>query len=88
MNRHITGSDGKMLENRMYERREFYGYRQQDVADYLGIQRNVYRRYECGEREIPVHLAVRLADFYRVSLDYLFCRTDNPLVNRYDKGER
>ena len=77
-----------MSENRMYERREFYGYRQQDVADYLGIQRNVYRRYECGEREIPVHLAVRLADFYKVSLDYLFCRTDNPLINHFTKRKK
>ena len=30
----------------MYERREFYGYRQQDVADYLGIRENKKEKNE------------------------------------------
>lgn len=46
MNRYITGSNRKMPENRMYERREFYGNRQQDVADYLGIRENKKEKNE------------------------------------------
>ncbi len=44
---------------------------QQDVANVLGCQREVYRRYEKGTREMPVSVAIKLAKFYLVSLDSL-----------------
>ena len=44
---------------------------QQQVADYLGCQREVYRRYEKGSREIPLDFLIKLADYYHVSVDYL-----------------
>ena len=44
---------------------------QQEVAEVLGCQREVYRRYEKGTREIPASLAIKLAKIYTVSLDYL-----------------
>lgn len=47
---------------------------QQQVADILGCQREVYRRYEKGTRTIPVEFLIRLADYYRVSIDYLVGR--------------
>lgn len=44
---------------------------QQQIADILVCQREVYRRYEKGERELPLWAAVKLAEYYDVSLDYL-----------------
>jgi len=44
---------------------------QQEIADLLNCKREVYRRYEKGEREIPVWAAIKLAHYYDVSLDYL-----------------
>ncbi len=44
---------------------------QQDVADILHCQREVYRRYEKGTRELPLSYAITLAQYYNVSLDYL-----------------
>ena len=44
---------------------------QQKVADYLGCQRKVYRRYEKGTRSIPVDFLICLADLYHVSVDDL-----------------
>ena len=44
---------------------------QQDVADYLGCKREVYRRYEKGTRTIPVDFLIQLADLYEVSVDYI-----------------
>ena len=35
------------------------------------MHKTTYARYESGEREIPLHIAVNLAKFYKVSLDYL-----------------
>ena len=39
-------------------------------------QRCVYRRYELGEREIPVWAVIRLAEYYHVSTDYLLGLTE------------
>ena len=50
--------------------------RQQDIADYLHMHLEVYRRYEKGHREIPVWAVIQLADFYRTSTDYILGRTD------------
>ena len=47
---------------------------QKDIANYLNMQLTVYQRYERGEREIPLWAAIRLADYYNVSLDYLVGR--------------
>lgn len=44
---------------------------QQEIADLLSCKREVYRRYEKGEREIPVWALIKLARYYNVSLDYL-----------------
>ncbi len=44
---------------------------QKEIADILNCQREVYRRYEKGEREMPLWAAIKLAEFYDVSLDYL-----------------
>lgn len=44
---------------------------QQQVADILHCKREVYRRYEKGIRELPLSYAIALANYYKVSLDYL-----------------
>ena len=49
---------------------------QQEVADILHCQREVYRRYEKGIREIPLSYAIILAQYYNVSLDYLVGLSD------------
>lgn len=40
------------------------------------MQNTVYRRYESGEREIPVWAVLKLADLYDVTTDYLLGRTN------------
>lgn len=49
---------------------------QQNITDILHCQREVYRRYEKGVRELPLSYAVILADYYHVSLDYLVGRSN------------
>lgn len=55
---------------------------QQEIADMLFCQREVYRRYEKGYREIPLSYAIKLADYYGVSLDFLVERTNNRNINK------
>lgn len=49
---------------------------QSQVAEILNCQREVYRRYEKGIRELPLSYAIILAQYYSVSLDYLVGLTD------------
>ena len=64
---------------RLKDLREEHDKTQQEVADYLNMHRSVYRRYESGERETPAWVVDKLADYYRVSTDYLLGRTDDPV---------
>lgn len=41
------------------------------LADMLYMQKTTYYNYETGKRELPFELAVTLAKFYDVSLDYI-----------------
>ena len=59
---------------RVRDMREDRDMTQRDVAQYLNMQLTVYQRYERGERELPLWAAIKLADLYRVSLDYLVSR--------------
>lgn len=49
---------------------------QQQIADVLNCKREVYRRYEKGIYEIPVWALIRLAEYYRVSTDYILGLSD------------
>ena len=42
---------------------------QQQITDILVCQREVYRRYAKGERELPLWATIKLAEYYDVSLD-------------------
>ena len=48
------------------------------IAKVLHCQREVYRRYEKGERDLPVWALIKLADYYKVSTDYILGRTNTP----------
>ena len=49
---------------------------QAQVAELLLCDQSLYSKYERGERALPLELAIKLADFYQVSLDYLVGRSD------------
>lgn len=59
---------------RIRDLREDHDKTQKVVAEYLNMQVTVYQRYERGERELPLWAAIKLADYYHVSLDYLVGR--------------
>ena len=61
---------------RIRDLREDKDLKQAAVAAYLLCDQSLYSKYERGERELPLRLAVRLAEFYGVSVDYLVGVTD------------
>lgn len=48
----------------------------------LDLNQNVISRYETGKREADYQTLLDIANFFNVSLDYLFGRTDNPEINK------
>jgi len=64
------------MRNRFKDLREDRDLKQKEVAIYLNISQQQYRLYETGVREIPIKLAIKLAKYYNVSLDYIFYLVD------------
>lgn len=53
------------------------GLTQGQVAIYCDITEKAYQNYELMTREPKLEILVRIADLYKVSLDYLVGRTDD-----------
>lgn len=65
-----------MYLRRLRDLREDHDLKQTDIAEMLNIQQTVYSRYERGFQNIPLEHLVALADYYKVSLDYIFEREE------------
>ena len=63
------------IYRRVRDLREDRDKTQKEIATVLNMQLTVYRRYERGERELTLWAAIKLADYYGVTLDYLVGRT-------------
>lgn len=69
------------MKMRIRDLREDNDLTQRQIAKYLMCDQSLYSKYERGEREIPLNLVIKLADYYDVSIDYLVGRSKKP--NRY-----
>lgn len=47
----------------------------------LDMSQNTISRYESGEREPGIAELIHIADYFRVSIDYLVGRTDDPAMH-------
>jgi len=59
------------MKLRIRDMREDSDLTQKEIADYLMCDNSLYAKYERNEREIPLKLVVKLAEYYGVSVDYL-----------------
>ena len=66
-----------MQFNRLRDLREDAEKKQSEIAKLLNITQQQYSLYEIGKREIPISMCLILADYYKVSLDYLAGRTND-----------
>ncbi len=62
------------FNERLKHQRELYGCTQKQMAELIGITPRSYQRYESGEREPNIDTLVRIADFFKISLDALIGR--------------
>ena len=57
---------------------------QTKLAGILGTQQSSINRYEQGQAVPGPEMFVKYADYFDVSMDYLYCRTDEPRGKLYD----
>lgn len=62
---------------RIRDLREDMDYTQDDIAKILNMHKTQYCRYEQGITTIPFEFIIRLAKFYKVSIDYIAGLTNN-----------
>ena len=62
---------------RIRDLREDADLTQRAVREAINVPQRTYAYYESGQRMIPPRVLIALADFYRVSIDYLLERTDD-----------
>lgn len=72
----LYDGQGDSMKLRIRDLREDHDLTQEKVAQYLLCDQSLYSKYERGERPLPLESAVRLAQYYHVSLDYLVGLTD------------
>ncbi len=63
---------------RIRDLREDNDLTQTQLGNILSCSQRVYSNYERGDIDIPTVTLIKLADYYKVSTDYLLNRTDNP----------
>lgn len=51
--------------------------RQEDIARYLNVKQATYSGYESGKYEPTIETLCKLADYYKVSIDFLIGREWN-----------
>ena len=67
---------------RIRDLREDKDLTQAQMGEILSCSQRVYSNYERGDIDIPTTTLSKIADFHKVSVDYLLERTDNPKVNK------
>ena len=74
----------KELGARLRTLREGIGYSQKKMASMIGTSQVSVNRYENGKGFPPAKTIIWYADYFDVSLDYIFARTDKPQGKLYD----
>ena len=64
------------MRTRIRDLREDRDLTQTDISKILNISQVAYSYYELNKRNIPIETLCKLADFYKVSVDYILYRTE------------
>ena len=74
----INTNIGESLKNI----RNYFGYTQQEIADQINIKRSLYSNYETNDCLIPLKNLIKLANFYKITVDSLLAFTDLEKSNK------
>lgn len=74
----------KIVGERMRGLRESVKFSQIKLAKEFGLSQSSLARYEIDDASQPLELLLKYADYFDVSMDYVFGRTDNPKGASYE----
>lgn len=74
----------EQIGKRLRALRESVRLTQVNMAEILGVQQSRINRYETGQSTPSPGVFVKYADYFDVSMDYLYCRTEKPQGKLYD----
>ena len=74
----------KIIAERVKNLREGIGTTQRKLAKEIGVTQASVYRYENDLADIPPETLIWYSDYFNVSLDYIFGRTDNPQGKLFD----
>ena len=60
------------------------GFTQKRIAETIGVVQSAINRYENNHSDAPYKVLLWYADYFDVSMDYIFCRTDQPQGKLYN----
>lgn len=67
-----------MIGERLLDLRKDAGLTQDELADILNTNKHSISAYERGKNEPPDSMKIAIANYFKVSVDYLVGLTDNP----------
>ena len=62
---------------RLRDLREDHDKTQKEIAEIIHDSQQHYQMYESGKRELPLWIAIKLSEYYKVSIDYIAGITNN-----------
>ena len=74
------------MKNRLKDLREDNDLNQKELADVLGVHQTTYSSYEIGKLSLTADILIKLAKYYKVSVDYLLGLTN--VTQPYPKSNR
>ena len=74
----------EQIGKRLRALREGIRLTQVQMAQILGVQHSRINRFETGQSTPSPEVFLKYADYFDVSMDYLYCRTDEPRGKLYD----
>ena len=72
----VRGENMKIIGERLKQLREEAGFSQNKLAKLIGIQQSSLNRYESGFSNPTPETLLWFADYFDVSMDYIYGRTD------------
>ena len=72
------------VAERLRRLRESVKLSQMKMAEVVGVKQSSLNRYELNQASPTFETLLRYADYFDVSLDYIFGRTDNPRGRLYE----
>ncbi len=72
-------AEDKLLGSRIRERRQYFGYSQQKLADALDVTYQQFQKYELGQNKVAATSLVKIAEFLKTDSNKLLGSSESKI---------